>query len=93
MKKQLGNISLACIFALACLSTPLSAQEVKELHIMNSGGEYGDALDKCVNGPLLKSDNIKVITETHGGYAKIAASWYTHLEPVLQAMQPQGGGQ
>ena len=73
MKKQLGNISLACIFALACLSTPLSAQEVKELHIMNSGGEYGDSLDKCVNGPLLKSDNIKVITETPGGYAKIAA--------------------
>ncbi len=40
---------------------------------MNSGGEYGDALDKCVNEPLLKSDGIKVITETPGGYAKMAA--------------------
>ena len=40
---------------------------------MNSGGEYGDALDKCVNGPLQQSDGIKVITETPGGYAKMAA--------------------
>ena len=64
MKKKMGNLSLAIAFALAAWSTPLTAQEAKELHIMNSGGEYGDALDKCVNEPLLKSDGIKVITET-----------------------------
>ena len=38
---------------------------------MNSGGEYGDSLDKCVNEPLLKNDGIKVMTETPGGFAKL----------------------
>ncbi len=73
MKKTLGNLSLACAFVFAVSANGVSAQEVKELHIMNSGGEYGDALDKCVHVQLLKDDNIKVITETPGGYAKIAA--------------------
>ena len=72
MKKQMGNLSLAIAVAAFTWSTPLLAAD-KELHIMNSGGEYGDALDKCVNGPLQQSDGIKVITETPGGYAKMAA--------------------
>jgi putative spermidine/putrescine transport system substrate-binding protein len=71
MKKLLGNISLVC--AIALMTSTQSMAQTRELHIMNSGGEYGDALDKCVNGPLLKDANIKVITETPGGYAKIAA--------------------
>lgn len=71
MKKLLGNISLVC--AIALITSTQSMAQTRELHIMNSGGEYGDALDKCVNGPLLKDANIKVITETPGGYAKIAA--------------------
>lgn len=71
MKKLLGNISLVC--AIALIASTQSMAQTRELHIMNSGGEYGDALDKCVNGPLLKDANIKVITETPGGYAKIAA--------------------
>jgi putative spermidine/putrescine transport system substrate-binding protein len=73
MKKTLGNLSLACAFVFAISANSVSAQEVRELHIMNSGGEYGDSLDKCVHAPLLKNENIKVITETPGGYAKIAA--------------------
>lgn len=71
MKKLLGNISLVCAIALMG-STQLMAQS-KELHIMNSGGEFGDALEKCVNEPLFKATGIKVITETPGGFAKIAA--------------------
>ncbi|WP_181180029.1 extracellular solute-binding protein [Mesorhizobium sp. B2-1-3A] len=71
MKKLLGNISLVC--AIALITSTQSMAQTRELHIMNSGGEYGDALDKCVNGPLLKDASIKVITETPGGYAKIAA--------------------
>lgn len=71
MKKLLGNISLAC--AIALMGSTHSMAQTKELHVMNSGGEYGDALDKCVNAPLLRDANIKVITETPGGYAKIAA--------------------
>jgi putative spermidine/putrescine transport system substrate-binding protein len=69
MKKLLGSMSLACAIVLTG-SPQLMAQD---LHIMNSGGEFGDALDKCVNEPLLKSTGIKVITETPGGFAKIAA--------------------
>ena len=71
MTRRMGNLSLACAIVLMG-STPLMAQ-TKELHIMNSGGEYGEALDKCVNGPLLEEAGIKVITESPGGYAKIAA--------------------
>lgn len=71
MKKLLGNLSLVCALTLA---TSLGhAQDVKELHMMNSGGEFGDAVDKCVNEPLLKEKGIKVITETPGGFAKMAA--------------------
>lgn len=71
MKKLLGSISLVCGLT---LTTGLGyAQDVRELHIMNSGGEFGDALDKCVNEPLLKEEGIKVITETPGGFAKMAA--------------------
>lgn len=72
MKNTLGNLSLACAFAFVLGATGAQAQ-TKELHIMNSGGEYGDSLDKCVHAPLLEKTGIKVITETPGGYAKIAA--------------------
>ncbi len=72
MKKLLGNISYVCLAAAFAFSTPVIAQE-KVLNIMNSGGEYGDSLDKCVNEPLLKSDGIKVVTETPGGFAKLQA--------------------
>ncbi len=73
MRKSLGNLSWVCAVAMTAWSSQVVAQDVKELHIMNSGGEYADSLEKCVNAPLLKSDGIKVIQETPGGYAKMAA--------------------
>ena len=73
MGKSLRNISVLCAVALAAMSTQPRAQEVKELHVMNSGGEFADAADKCVNEPLLKSEGIKVIQDTPGGYAKMVA--------------------
>lgn len=72
MKMSLGNISLACAIVLGVWSAPTLAAE-KILNIMNSGGEYGDSLDKCIHEPLLKDLGIKVVTETPGGYAKLAA--------------------
>ncbi len=73
MMKSLGNVSAVCAIALMSWSTQVVAQDAKELHIMNSGGEYADSLEKCVNAPLLASDGIKVVQETPGGYAKMAA--------------------
>ena len=67
------NIAFVSAVAMTAWSTQLGAQQVKELHIMSAGGEYGDSLDKCVHEPLLQSEGIKVIQETPGGYAKIAA--------------------
>jgi len=72
MKKRLGNISYVCLAAAFALSSPAFAQE-KVLHVMNSGGEYGDSLQKCVNEPLLASKGIKVIQEAPGGFAKLQA--------------------
>ncbi|MBX3566501.1 MAG: extracellular solute-binding protein [Rhizobiaceae bacterium] len=72
MKKHLGNLSLFCAATLFACSGPLAAQE-KVLHIMDSGGEYADALDKCIHEPLLKEKGIKVVQETPGGYAKMTA--------------------
>lgn len=73
MGKPNCKIALMCAVAMTAWSTQLGAQEVKKLHIMNSGGEFSDALDKCVNEPLLKSEGIKVIQDTPGGYAKMVA--------------------
>jgi putative spermidine/putrescine transport system substrate-binding protein len=73
MKKILGNMSLACTIFLAATTGAAWAQQAKELHVMTAGGEYGDSLDKCINEQLLKDAGIKVISETPGGYAKIAA--------------------
>ncbi|PSJ54209.1 extracellular solute-binding protein [Kumtagia ephedrae] len=71
MKKYLGNFALLCTVSL--LAMPVQAQEVKELHVMHSGGEYGDALHKCVEEQLLKEAGIKVVAETPGGFAKMQA--------------------
>ena len=73
MKKILANMSLACTIFLAATTGAAWAQQAKELHVMTAGGEYGDSLDKCINEQLLKDAGIKVISETPGGYAKIAA--------------------
>jgi putative spermidine/putrescine transport system substrate-binding protein len=73
MNRILGKMSLACTIFLVATIGAAWAQQAKELHVMTAGGEYGDSLDKCINEPLLKDTGIKVISETPGGYAKIAA--------------------
>jgi len=70
-KFELGSI--AAISALVMLAAaPAVAQDVKELHVMHAGGQWGDAVAKCVDEPLLKEKGIKVVVETPGGYAKLA---------------------
>lgn len=50
-----------------------AAAEMKELHVMHAGGQWGDAVAKCVDEPLAQEKGIKVVVETPGGYAKLAA--------------------
>src|SRR5260221_13274518 len=64
---------LAAGAAMIALAAPLAAADVKELHVMDAGGQWGDAMAKCVDSELLAEKGIKIITETPGGYAKLAA--------------------
>jgi putative spermidine/putrescine transport system substrate-binding protein len=65
---------LSAVSAAAMMAFAISAfAQVKELHVMDAGGQWGDAVAKCIDEPLLKEKGIKVITETPGGYAKLAA--------------------
>lgn len=67
-------LGLSAVSAAAMMAFAISAfAQVKELHVMDAGGQWGDAVAKCVDEPLLKEKGIKVITETPGGYAKLAA--------------------
>jgi putative spermidine/putrescine transport system substrate-binding protein len=66
----LSAVSGAVMLAIAL---PAGAQDVKELHVMHAGGQWGDAVAECVDVPLLAEKGIKVIVETPGGYAKLAA--------------------
>jgi len=65
--------SLAAGAAMVALAAPLAAADVRELHVMDAGGQWGDAVIKCIDEPLLKEKGIKVVHETPGGYAKLAA--------------------
>lgn len=56
--------------ALAVVSWGASAAD---LNVMHAGGQWGDAVAKCIDEPLAKEKNIKVVVETPGGYAKMAA--------------------
>lgn len=62
-------LSVAAAFA---WSAPALAQD-RILHVMNSGGAYADALDKCVHEPLLAAEGIRVVQDTPGGFAKLQA--------------------
>jgi putative spermidine/putrescine transport system substrate-binding protein len=65
---------LTAVSAAALMAFTISAfAETKELHVMHAGGQWGDAVAKCVDADLLKEKGIKVIVETPGGYAKLAA--------------------
>lgn len=60
----------ATAFALAL---PGGALAQGTLHIMNSGGAYGDALDRCVHDWMRSALGITVVTESPGGFAKLQA--------------------
>ena len=70
---QWGALSALSGAAMLTLGTLAQAQDVKELHVMDAGGQWGDAVIKCIDEPLLKETGIKVIHETPGGYAKLVA--------------------
>ena len=71
-KAKVFGLSAVTAAAMMALAMPAFAQ-VKELHVMDAGGQWGDAVAKCIDEPLLKEKGIKVVTETPGGYAKMAA--------------------
>jgi putative spermidine/putrescine transport system substrate-binding protein len=71
-KAKLFGLSAVVAAAMMAFAMPAFAQ-VKELHVMDAGGQWGDAVAKCVDEPLLKEKGIKIVTETPGGYAKLAA--------------------
>jgi putative spermidine/putrescine transport system substrate-binding protein len=68
----LRSAAIAAISALA-FSAAARAEEGKELHVLWSGGQYGDAVEKCINQPFTAATGIKVITESPGGLAKLQA--------------------
>lgn len=47
------------------------AEASNELHVLWSGGQYGDAVTKCINEPFTAATGIKVIAESPGGLAKL----------------------
>ena len=64
-------IGLVSGVALAALSWPALAED---LHVMHAGGQWGDAIVKCIDEPIMKGKHgINVVIETPGGYAKLAA--------------------
>jgi putative spermidine/putrescine transport system substrate-binding protein len=71
-KAKVFCLSAVTAAAMMAFAMPALAQ-VKELHVMDAGGQWGDAVAKCIDEPLLKEKGIKVVTETPGGYAKMAA--------------------
>lgn len=71
LKWKQSAVGLAAGVALATFSWSAMAEDM--LHVMDAGGQWGDAVTKCVDEPLLKDKGIKVVVETPGGYAKLAA--------------------
>lgn len=69
---RLGCVSAASAIAMMAFSLPAAAQ-VKELRVMHAGGQWGDAVNECIDKLLETEKGIKVIVETPGGYAKLAA--------------------
>ena len=67
---RFASVLLAGAAALA-LATPAVAEQ--DLHVAHAGGQWGDALAKCVEEDMAKSMGIKVIPETPGGLAKLRA--------------------
>ena len=63
-----ASVLLAGASALA-LASPAAAEQ--ELHVLHAGGQWGDAITKCVEEDMAKTMGIKVIPESPGGLAKL----------------------
>ena len=66
--------------AVVALATPASAEQ--ELHVLHAGGQWGDAITKCVEEDMAKTMGIKVIPESPGGLAKLRAEVESNLRKV-----------
>ncbi|MEQ8442608.1 MAG: extracellular solute-binding protein [Alphaproteobacteria bacterium] len=73
MKRYKSLVAVCAVAISGAMPLSAGAQDVRDLHVMNAGGSFGDALEACVNEQLLESHGIRVITETPGGYAKMQA--------------------
>lgn len=51
-----------------------AVEPAKELHVIHAGGQWGDAVHKCIDEDIMeKQHGIKVIVESPGGLAKLRA--------------------
>lgn len=64
-----GLIGLSALIA---LGLPAAAEPAKTLRILTAGGEWTDAVAKCVDAPFTQKYGIKVELDTPAGYAKLA---------------------
>lgn len=55
----------------AALAMTSQASAEQELHVLHAGGQWGDAITKCVENDMAASMGIKVIPESPGGLAKL----------------------
>ena len=66
---RIYGLAAASAVAMFAFMLPASAEE-KVLNVMHAGGQWGDAVAKCVDDLLLKDKGIKVVVETPGGYCE-----------------------
>lgn len=72
MKPALLQASLLGLVSVLAFSGPAAAEPAKILRILTAGGEWTDAVAKCVDAPFEKKYGIKVELDTPAGYAKLA---------------------
>lgn len=67
------NLTFGCMAIVAtALSAPAGAEPAKVLRILTTGGEWTDAVTKCVDTPFTEKYGIAVELETPAGFAKLA---------------------
>lgn len=55
------------------MGSAVRAEPAKELHVLWAGGQWGDAVQKCIDEDMLKEYGIKLVAESPGGLAKMQA--------------------
>jgi putative spermidine/putrescine transport system substrate-binding protein len=72
MSLTLRGVAVTTIATIS-FSANAMAEAATELHVLWSGGQYGEAVEKCINEPFTKATGIKIIAESPGGLAKLQA--------------------